>query len=245
MQGVEGEILEDELHLRIVGQEAGKSVVKIAADGAFEVGELDNGYGGFRVAEDRGFGQIELGGVFRQGIFGEVGEIAPEEVPAVPGHIHFHLVGALVGFDVNVGFEEAGVPYFRGRGYGDLDVGTKSECAAEVGFNTFLERGLRRGSGLLRVRDGRQEDCEQEKCDWAEFVFHAMVVLLFEVEVLRTSLSDVLRMATFSVSFQDEISLCHIRKAPASEGGPYKNCHFTGQNAGRWEMGGRSRTRAT
>jgi len=42
---------------------------------------------------------------------------------------------------------------------------TEGECAAEVGFNTFLERGLRRDSGLLRVRDGCHEDCEQQKCD--------------------------------------------------------------------------------
>jgi hypothetical protein len=45
MNLVDGEILEDELDLRIVGQEAAEGVVEVAADGAFEVGELDDGDG--------------------------------------------------------------------------------------------------------------------------------------------------------------------------------------------------------
>jgi hypothetical protein len=152
MNLVNGEILEDELDLRVVGQEAAESVVEVAADGAFEVGELDDGYGGFGIAEDRRFGEVELGGVFGEGILGEVGEFTAEEVAAVFGDVHFDLVGALVGFDVDVGFEEAGVPYFGGRGDGDLDIGAKSECAAEVVLDIFLQRGLCRG-GLLRVGD--------------------------------------------------------------------------------------------
>ena len=72
MEGVEGEILEDELDLRIVGQDAAQGIVEVAADGAFEVGEFDDGDGGFGVAEDRRFGEVELGGVFGEGILGEV-----------------------------------------------------------------------------------------------------------------------------------------------------------------------------
>ena len=76
---------------------------------------------------------------------------AAEEVVAVLGDVHLDLVGALVGFDVDIGFEQAGVPYFRGCGDGDLDVGAEGEGTAEIILDIFLERGLCRG-GLLCVR---------------------------------------------------------------------------------------------
>jgi len=62
----------------------------------------------------RDLGQIELGGL-RQGIFGEVGEIAPEEVPAVPGHIHLTLSETARFFDSML-VSRGRSPYFRGRG---------------------------------------------------------------------------------------------------------------------------------
>jgi len=159
MDLIDGEILEDELDLRIVRQKAVEGVVEVAADGAFEVGELDDGDGGFGIAEDRGFGQIELGGVLGQWILGEVGDFAAEKVAAVFGDVHLDLVGALVGFDVDVGFEEAGVPYFGGRGDGDLNVGAEGKGAAEIGFDIFLQRRLC-GDGLLRVSERRDGDRE-------------------------------------------------------------------------------------
>ena len=66
MEGVNGKVLEDDLDLGIVGEEAADSVVKTAADGAFEVSKFHDGDGRFGIAEDRGVLEIELGDDFRQ-----------------------------------------------------------------------------------------------------------------------------------------------------------------------------------
>ncbi len=161
MDGIEGEILEDEFDLRIVGKNATHGVVEIAADRAFEVGVLDDSDGGLGIAEDGGVGEVHLGAIFDQGILGHVLEFAAEEVAAVAGDIHFDVIGALVGFDFDVGFEDSRVPYFLWGGDGDLDVCAESESVAEIEFDIFLNGGWWCGGGLLRGRELSEGEGEQ------------------------------------------------------------------------------------
>lgn len=122
MQGVNGKVFEDELDLRVLGEQTAKGVVETAADGAFEVSVFDDGDGGVGIAEDRRAVGLDFGSVFGEGIGAEIRDFPADEVAPIVGDEHFDIIGAFGSFHGDGNFGQAGRPDGFGVTDGDLDV---------------------------------------------------------------------------------------------------------------------------